>query len=180
MNLVITFGGLHGTGKSTYSEAISKEFSLRYVSAGKLFRRIAKEKSVSLLELSVIANDDCIDRQIDEKTKQEAMKGSVVLDGILSGWMAEDHANLKIYLKASEKERINRITIRENTSYSEARNVTLLREKTARRRFKKLYDIDIDDLSIYDLIMNTGLLSVKSNIEVIKKFIQEYISNNRS
>ena len=44
MPLVVTISGLHGSGKSTYAKALAEEFRLRYVSAGQLFRDIAKIK----------------------------------------------------------------------------------------------------------------------------------------
>lgn len=176
--VVITISGLHGTGKSTYAKALSEEFGLRHVSAGALFRRIASERGVSVEELSHIAESDLeIDLLIDERTKREAAKDSVVLDGLLAGWMAKNHADLKIYLKAPKKVRMDRIAEREGIPYETSRKSTLLRERMSRRRFKKSYGVDINDTSIYDLIINTGLLSLKSNLEVIKIFVQEYISS---
>ena len=69
MGIVITFSGLHGTGKSTYSKAVSKEFNLRCISAGKLFRRIAKQKNFSLSKLSKLANKSPIfDQVVDNMT----------------------------------------------------------------------------------------------------------------
>ena len=94
MNLVITISGLHGTGKSTYAKELAKEFGLRYISAGIIFRQIATERGVTLEELSRIAvKDKRIDRLIDKQTVDEARKGSAVLDGHLAGWMAREYAD---------------------------------------------------------------------------------------
>ena len=177
MGLVITISGLHGTGKSTYAKAISEAFNLRHMSAGSLFRQIALERGVSIEELSRTAERDKeVDRLIDDRTKREAIVGNVILDGLLAGWMARDYADLKIYLKCPDDVRMRRIAERDGMTYKESRKITNFREDAERKRFKMLYDIEMDDLSIYDLIINTGLMSVKSNIEVMRKFVQGYIS----
>lgn len=180
MKLTITLSGFHGTGKSTYARIIAKNFNLRHVSAGGLFRQIAREKELSVSELSRLSskNHD-VDQLIDERTKEEALKRNVILDGLLAGWMVGDVADLKIFLTAPDNMRFRRIARREHISYTEARQATLYRERLERRRFKKVYGINIDDTSIYDLIFNTGLLTVKANIEVIEKFIYEYIKAGR-
>lgn len=180
MYLVVTISGLHGTGKSTYARIISKNFNLRHVSAGALFRQIAEERGFTIAELSRISSQNTdVDQLIDTRTSDEIKKGDVVLDGLLAGWMARDEADLKIFLTAPDQVRFRRIARREKISYRAARHATLLREDIERRRFKKLYAIDIDDTSIYDLTLNTALLRVRANIEVIEKFINEYLKVHR-
>lgn len=179
MHLVITVSGLHGTGKSTYAKALSKEFGLRHVSAGQFFRKIAKDKGIAVKDLTLIAEkSNEVDLLIDERTKKEAKKGSTIIDGALAGWMAKSYANIKIYLKSPDEIRIERIAKRDGITYKEAEKITLFREKAERKRFKKLYDVNLNDISIYDLIINTSLMSLESNIKCISIFIQEYLSNN--
>ncbi len=179
MHLVITISGLHGTGKSTYAKALSKEFGLRHVSAGQLFRKIAKDKGIPVKDLTLIAEkSNEVDLLIDERTKKEAKKGSTIIDGALAGWMAKSYTSIKIYLKSPDEVRIKRIAKRDGITYEEANKITLFREKAERKRFKKLYDVNLNDISIYDLIINTSLMSLESNIKCISTFIQEYLSNN--
>jgi cytidylate kinase len=174
--IVVAISGLHGTGKSTYAHAIAKEFNLRVVSAGKLFRKLADEKGISLEELSRISGtDSTIDLQIDERTKSEAKSGAVIVEGRLAGWMTKDESHIKILLTAPNQVRFRRIAERENLSLEEAKRITLFREDQERKRFKKYYGIDLDDNSIYDLIINTNKLPLNSCIKVIKEFIREYI-----
>jgi len=176
MNLIITISGLHGTGKSTYARRIASEFKLHHISNGELFRKIAAERGVSLSQLSQEADsNEEIDRLIDEKTNKEIAKGGVVVDGLLAGWTARRYVAIKIYLATPFESRIVRIARRDSISIKEAEKATLLREGIERRRFKRLYSIDIDDLSIYDLILNTDLLSAESNIKIICLLIKEYI-----
>jgi cytidylate kinase len=177
MDLVVAVSGLHGTGKSTYASNIANEFKLRHVSAGKLFRQIAAERQLSLTALSCEAEqNEELDHLLDERTRKEIRKGKVVVDGLLAGWMARECSALKIYLSAPYEVRIRRIVARDGISYTQAERVTLLRERSEKRRFKRVYGIDIDDLSIYDLVLNTGLLPIEANIQVIKSFVSGYIN----
>ncbi len=180
MGLVITISGLHGTGKSTYAKALSEAFGLRHASAGELFRQVALERGMSLKTLSEAAEmREEFDKLVDGRTKLEASKGSVIIDGLLAGWMARDYADIKIFLAAPERTRVERVAKREGQPFEEALRATRHREGVERRRFKKFYVVDMDDVSIYDLVINTALLPLNSNIEVLKTFVREYISTHK-
>jgi cytidylate kinase len=176
LDLVITVSGFHGTGKTTVAEMLARALGLRHVSAGQLFRQMAEERGLSLSALSVRASEkDELDRLVDSRTKEEAKKGNAVIDGLLAGWMAGEDADLKFYLFAPDDVRVARIARRDKCSLEEARKATFSRERLERRRFKRFYAIDIDDLSIYDLILNTGLLSPRGNVRVLEGFARAYM-----
>jgi len=140
-----------------------------------MFREICAERGVSVEELTREAEGKRdLDTLIDERTKAEARRGSVVIDGLLTGWMAGDLADVKIYLRAPERVRIERIARRDRLSFEEARKATLAREDAERRRFMSFYAINLDDLSIYDLLLNTNLLPLESNLDVLKRFIRAF------
>jgi len=180
LDLVITISGLHGTGKTTVAEILAKRLRLRHVSAGQLFRQIAGERGLSLSDMSSRASEkDELDRLVDSCTKEEAGKGNVVIDGLLAGWIAGEDADLRFYLSALDDVRIARIARRDKCSFEEARKVTLFRERLERRRFKRFYAIDIDDYSIYDLVLNTGLLSPRGNVRVLESFARAYMAEHR-
>lgn len=166
--LIITVGGPHGTGKSTYARALARALNLRYVCAGELFRELAKERKLSLEEFSAMAaRDPAIDKIIDERTKAEAEKGGIVIDAQLGAWMVKDFANLKLLLTAPDNIRFKRIADRDRTTLSVARKETMTRESIQRHRYKEYYGINTDDLSIYDLSVDTSLYSIEKTKEVI-------------
>lgn len=174
---VITVSGLHGVGKSTYAKALSTEFNLRHISAGTLFRKIAKERGMSIIELTKFAErHQEIDKVVDTRMKGEARRGSIVLDGVLTGWMVPN-ADVKIFLEALEEARIQRIAKRDGLTYKEAEKTTTLRERVERRRFKKYYGIDVSDRSTYDVIVDTNLLPIDSTIEILKEVIRRRIQS---
>jgi cytidylate kinase len=175
--VVITFSGLHGAGKSTYAKQIAEEFGLRYISAGDVARKVAREKGLTLIELTdLAARDTSIDEEMDAMTRREAKKGSVVLDGQLVGWMAGDFANIKVYLKAPLSVRVSRLASRDGVSLEEASRELLHREAAERERYKSLYGIDVGDISIYEVILDTALLGLESTREVLRTIVREYIS----
>jgi cytidylate kinase len=174
--MIITISGFHGTGKSTIARKLADELRYRYIAAGQLFRRMAQEQQMSLEEFSeyVEAHPE-IDRQIDQKIHQEAKKGNIVLDGLLVAWKTKDISDVNILLTANEETRIERIAQRENRTYKEVKKETLYREKSELDRFKKLYNIDLNDYSIYDIVLNTGLWTEESVIQLMITLIKEHM-----
>ncbi len=180
MGLVVTIGGPHGTGKSTYAKMIAKQFGLRYVSAGQLFRDLAKEKGVTLEELSrQAAESPEIDRLLDERSAAQAAKGNAVVEGQLAAWMAKDRAQVRIYLKAPDEARFARIAHRDHVDYETAQKQTLEREQIQRERYKRYYGIDIDDMSPYNLVIDTGNRTVESTAKELMTRIRKIISQSR-
>ncbi len=175
----IAIGGLHGTGKSTYAKALAEYFKLRHVSAGRTFRRIAAERKVGLDELSrEAARDPAIDRIIDDLTKGEASAGGVVIDGRLSPWMAAG-ADAKIFLTAPEDVRLHRIAGRDSISMEEATRLTRLREELERERYRRYYGVDVEDLSVYDLIVDTSLYPIEEVRRIIIDAVEQFLGTKR-
>lgn len=176
LKLVVTISGLHGTGKTTYARNLSYLLKLRHMSAGEIFRKLADDRCVNLNRMSKIAQEQSeIDKYIDAKMIEEAEKGSIVLDGLLTAWTIKDKAHVKIYLYAPDDVRFRRIASRDKTSLEEAKKQTLEREEIERERYKRLYNLNMDDLTIYDIIINTDMMPLKTNIKFLTKIINEYV-----
>ncbi|MEM0121741.1 MAG: (d)CMP kinase, partial [Thermoprotei archaeon] len=112
--VVITISGPPGSGKSTVAKRVAELLGLRFVSAGQLFREIAKTRGTDVVDLNKQAEQDfSIDRQVDARSLREADKGNVVIEGHLTGWVIEK-ADLKIYLNAPLEVRAKRIAERES------------------------------------------------------------------
>ena len=166
--MIITVSGPHGTGKSTYAERLAVSLRVRHISAGALFRRIAKEKKLSLEELGERAlEDSSIDKLVDERTMAEAEKGNVVVDGQLAGWVLKGRADLRIYLTAPEDVRLERIAKRDKVTLQEARLQTEQRESVQRERYSRHYGFQVEDRSIYHLVFDTSLGSIEETAKVL-------------
>ncbi len=167
--VILTVSGKAGTGKTTVALLLAKELGLRYISAGKVFREMCRREGKDFVSFHKYAEENPdLDRKVDETLKAEAERGNVVLDGRLAGWMAGDKATLKIYLFAPQEECIKRIVERNGLSYSDAFKEYIEREQSNKKRYLKFYGIDIDDLSIYDLVFNTKLWRPREIVKLVK------------
>lgn len=172
--VAVAVSGPPGSGKSTQAKLISRFLNLDYFSAGSVFREMARSRGVTIEELSRIAvNDPSVDLEIDRTVHQRCLRGDVVLDGHLVGWVVSDTADLKIYLSASLMVRARRVSARDGVSLDVALNQILVRENTQRNRFIKLYGYDPNDLSVFDLVVNTDNLGVQETFEIIRYFIEK-------
>jgi len=168
--------GPHGSGRSTQARLIAEAFDLRYISAGMVFRERAEGLGLSLEEMSrKAAEDRDFDNYLDARTKEESRRGGVVIDATLSGWMAEN-PDLRIYLSCPLEERVRRIAEREGRDMEEVDKETRFREENELRRFRKLYGVDLEDLSVYDLVVNTGLFEADGVARILKNVVDEYLS----
>ena len=181
MNLTIAISGPAGSGKTTYAKRLAKELGLRYVSAGQLFRKMAKERNLSLVEFGKIAEKDFdIDKEIDRRTLEEAKKGNVVLDGRLTAWVTRDIADLKILLTAPLEVRVKRIAKRDNKDYDEVFRETVEREKSELKRYKTIYEANPYDISLYDVVLNTNKFTIEAAVRILKKIVEEYVASRTS
>lgn len=176
--MIITISGFHGTGKTSVAKELASQFNMRYIAAGDVFRQIAYEKILTLEEFSkFVETHPEIDREIDERTIEEAKKGNVILDALLAAWKTHDFSEITILLLADTKIRMKRIAQRENRPLKEVEEETISREISEITRFKNLYNIDLNDYSIYDIVLNTGLWSQQTVIQTIANLIKEYKRN---
>jgi cytidylate kinase len=153
----ITVSGPPGSGTTTLAKALSSRFDLEHVSSGDVFRSMARERDLSLAEFGRVAEEDPeIDREIDERQAEIARENDdIVLEGRLSGWMAED-ADMRVWLDAPLDVRAERVAEREEQTVDEARVEIEEREASESKRYQEIHGIDIDDLSVYDLVVDTS------------------------
>lgn len=154
----ITISGPPGSGTTSLARLLAQREGMELISAGEMFRQLAKERKMDLSELGKQAeNDTSIDALIDVRQKEIARtKDGIILEGRLSGWMIED-ADLKIWLTASLGCRAKRIAQRDGMDEYSARMQTISRESCEGRRYSNYYGIDIRDLSPYHIILNSEL-----------------------
>ncbi len=153
--VLLTISGLPGSGTTTVSRLLSVKYDIEMISAGEVFRSLAKEYDMTLAEFGELAeSDDSIDLKIDERQKEIAnTRDNIILEGRLAGHMAEKA--MKIWIKASVDVRVGRIVARENGSFEDKLSETIEREASESIRYKAIYDIDINDLSVYDIVIDS-------------------------
>ena len=172
----ITISGPPGSGKTTACNRLSEKLGLKAVVFGKIFRELAAEKHLSLIEFGALAEKDpSIDRAIDDRILQIARENEdIILESRLSAYMLSRNSipAFKIYLGASPEVRMSRIGVREGQTLEDAKKETLERQASEAKRYMMYYNIDINDMSVYDLVVNTDELDPDGVIDAILKAIE--------
>jgi len=157
--LIVTVGGLPGTGTSTLCRLLERELGLPYVYAGQIFRQEAAARGMSLAQLNELAlHDDSVDHALDDRQLELLRQGGVILEGRMSGWLAAHNGipAFKVWLYCDEDERIRRLVDRDGGDFAEQRESTRRRVEQEADRYRRYYGADPDDPSVYDLVMDSG------------------------
>jgi len=165
--MIITIGGLAGSGTTTAAEVLSNKLNIQYISAGSIFRKMAKERRMSILEFSKFAeNNTDIDIEIDKKQVELANNSeNLIIEGRLSAYFID--ADLKIWLTAPFDVRAKRICNRELKSEELAKHEIQTREESEALRYLDIHNININNLDIYDILINTNRFNPDSIAEII-------------
>jgi len=163
--VVVTISGPSGSGKSTVARLIAKELKLPVHSAGTFFREKAKEKNMDIKDFMEIAPKS-LHKEEDHSIDLASKKGNVMIEGRLSGFMASK-ADLRVYVTAPLEVRAKRTMDRHQLSLKEAKERLKERDEVDKKNYLKLYNIDVDDLYIYDLSINTQHFDAEETAKLI-------------
>jgi cytidylate kinase len=165
-DLRIAVSGKSGCGNTTVSRILADLLDLRFINY--TFRALAQEQGLSLKKILELAEtDDSWDRQIDTHQVELARKeGGCVLGSRLAIWMLEE-ADLKVYLSASPETRAKRIHGREGGDLARITSFTEARDRKDHDRYLKIYDIDNNDYSFADLVIDTDEIIPSAIAEMI-------------
>jgi predicted cytidylate kinase len=156
---VITISGTPGSGKSTVANILENRLGIKYIYSGMIFRQLADEHKMSLEEFgSYCEKNPDIDRELDKRQIDILKEGNVILEGRLAGWLAvKNNINaLKVFINADIDIRAERIAKREEGNIYQRKREIINREISEEKRYMKYYNIELKDLSIYDIIIDSG------------------------
>jgi cytidylate kinase len=174
--MLITVSGPAGSGKSTLAARLADALGYEHVSGGDIFRSLAAERDVTPLELNKQAErDEEIDLDLDRRLRSIARdRDDLVLESRLAGWMAGEYADLRVWLDGPPAVRYARIADREDKPTETAREETRARADSESLRYREYYGIDIDDLSIYDLVVNTSRWGPEGVLALVETAVDAY------
>jgi cytidylate kinase len=172
---VVTISGLPGSGTTTVSKLLEEKTNINYVYSGDIFRKMAKEYGMSLEEFSrYCENHKDVDEELDRYQLKILLEGNVILEGRLAGWIAyrSNISSLKVALEADLETRAERIVKREKGDLNNRKKEIESREKSEAARYKKYYDIDVYNMKIYDLVIDSSNKTPEEIVEIILKEIR--------
>lgn len=175
---IISLAGELASGKGTVSKLLSEELNYTVYRNGEYVRKLAKEKGLDITSFNEYLKDHPeIDRQIERSAAEYAKEhNNFIIDARL-GWYAVPES-FKVYLTIDINEAAKRAFYDENrkstekfASIEEQKADMQRRYKMENERYFNLYGVRKEDLSNYDLVVDT---TDKTPTQVKEKILEEY------
>ncbi len=164
---IIAISGKSGCGNTTVSRMVAEMLGRQFINY--TFRKMAQEEGMSLEQLLALAKDDpSWDRLLDSRQVDLAHKEDCVIGSRLAMWLLSD-AELRVYLRASQRVRVDRIFSREGGDREQIARFTEARDKDDQRRYREIYGIDTEDLSSAHLVIDTEQWDAAATAAIIVK-----------
>lgn len=168
--MLVTVSGLPGSGTSTVADLVAQRLGVAHVDGGTVFRTMASERRLDLREFSAVAEaNSAIDVELDARLAAIARAGNVVLESRLAAWIAANEGvrATSAWIDGDERVRAERVARREHIDPAQALEANRAREASERHRYATLYGIDLDDRSVYDLVIDATSESPEAVAESI-------------
>ncbi len=181
---VISITGDLASGQSTVSKMLAEELKFDLYRNGAYFRELAIKNNMSVTEFGeYVEKHPDVDQQIEKSATEYAKThNNIVIDAKL-GWYAVPES-FKVYLKVdidiAAKRAFEDETRKnsENLPTIEAQKEDMIRRtKNDLARYKNLYGVVRNDMSNYDLVIDTSKITPRDVLEKIKKAYEEWKNN---
>lgn len=175
---IITIAGELGSGKSTVTTLLSQELNYGIYRNGEYFRKLAKEKNMSVKDFNIyVKSHPEIDIQIEKSAKQYAKTHDNLLIDARLGWFVVPDS-FKLYLTVDINVAAKRAFNDESRKDTENLKSIEEQKKDLKERFDiendryfKVYGIHKENLENYDFVLDTtNLTPDEVKDEIIRKY----------
>lgn len=177
---IISLTGDLAAGKTRVTDLLQAELNYSVYRNGERFRTMALEMGMNVTEFGFYVKEHPeIDRQLEAKATEYAKTNDCFIIDAKMGWYAIPES-FKVYLKVEKEEGARRAFEDMDVLRKKSENFSSVEEykKDMERRYQSeneryfnLYGVRREDMSNYDLIIDTTHLSIQ---EVKEKIIEEY------
>ena len=184
MQKSIIISGPPAIGKTTVAKGLAKEFGMKNLSGGDVLKEMAQEQGFKtkgddwwdtdegMKFLSQRKENYEFDKKVDEKLKEIFQRGGAVITSYTLPWLVS--GGIKIWLGGSRQNSAQRMQSRDNMEISNALEIVKKRYEENRALYKKLYGFDFgEDLSVFDVIINTDGLDAKAVLDTAIQKVRE-------
>ena len=178
----ISLAGDLGSGKSTVGDILKKKFNAEIISIGKIQRGMAAELNMDTCEFNKYQETHPeFDKILDGKLAEyEKIDGNFIFDSRMA-WHFVPSA-FSVYLACDGKEAARRVINANRTDESYEDEETAfsrlqLRRQREQKRYYDFYNVDITDMSNYQLVVDTTNLSAEQVADEIVAGWKKYFEN---
>lgn len=182
-SMFITVTGMLGSGKSTVCAILKEKYGFEVFNTGTMLRKMAADHNMTVEEYNayLIEHTGNADKIIDSACMETAKRKqgeNVVFDSRLAWFFIPE--SYKVFLKVDPEEAAKRVltgAARQNETYSdlkEAEKALVSRRQSEVRRFRMLYGADCDDMSNFDIVIDTTDISPQEAASLIMEGLQTY------
>lgn len=186
MQKSIIISGPPAIGKTTVSKGLAKEFGMQNLSGGDVLKELAQEQGFQtkgddwwdtkegMTFLNQRKDNYEFDKKVDEKLKEIFLKGGAVITSYTLPWLVS--GGIKIWLGGSRQNSAKRMQARDNMQMSDALEIVKKRYEENKALYKKLYGFDFgEDLSVFDIIINTDGLGAQEVLDAAIRKVRDII-----
>jgi len=182
---IITIAGRPGSGKSTTAKAVAEQLGFQHFSSGDLFRAIAKERGIDVLQANLSAEENAeIDHAVDGRLREMgSAEDQLVVDSRMAWhWMPFSFkVFLDLELEVAAQRILDNMDKKRRTSEhipdDPAEYAETLRRRldSETRRYKSLYDADPYHMDNYDLVIDTATNNIEETIALVTQGYQTWL-----
>ncbi len=188
--MILTITGAPCSGKSTVARMLELKYGFDRMSTGKIVRDMAKERGIDIVEMQEVLNaDPTIDQKIEERQKQigiERADDKLIMEARLA-WYAVPHS-FKVYVTIPEDEMAKRFLAdgeragdndKVVSTIEEASEILAYRKNQEIERYKKIYNVDLSDMSNFDLVVENYNKTPEQTADEIYEAYKKYAKKNK-
>jgi len=179
---IITIAGDLASGKSRITDLLQKSLNYQIYRNGEYVRKLAREKGLDITSFNEYLKEHPeIDRQIENSAALYAKENDNLIVDARLGWYAIPES-FKVYLKVdidvAAHRAFNDLKRKSTEAFAtveEQKADMQRRYKLENERYWKLYHVHKDDMSNYDLVVDTTNITPEEAAEQIKKEYKKWL-----
>mgnify|MGYP005773591967 CR=1 FL=1 len=179
---IISIAGELASGKGAASTVLMKKLNYGIYRNGEYFRSLAKEMNMDITTFNkYVEKHPEIDRQVEKSAAEYAKNNDFFIIDARLGWYAVPES-FKVYLTVNIEEAARRAfndekrKSTENFATIEEQKKDLIRRyNLENERYFKLYNVRKEDLSNYDLVLDTTTKTPEEVAEIIKDEYEKWL-----
>lgn len=182
--------GYLGSGKTTICKKLHEQYGFERIYAGGILREIAQNMGMSILEFTKyrLENDEGkkYDQIVDDYTVRIAKENpdkKLIFDSRLAWHFIPE--TFKIFVLVSPYEAalrtyLTRKEVDESyTSVEQAKELLVERRIAENKNYKKIYGVNCEDLSQYDLVIDTTSISTDEAVKIIMECYDKKVKGEK-